>query len=177
MFCNFIQIEKIPFHQFVEKLIVVAPCPKTPVSDFTKKINESILNLHTDITLCKNHKSSKCEFFAKLEKLENFNEQLDLISKIQGSVRYWPKRASEISPPPIQSLFQVFCIKIKLCMIFTKGGSFRLPNTKGLEEGLSFSGEKQTNEKMNGGYFISPVSSNSKVEMNNILLSEKAINS
>ena len=177
MFCNFIQIEKIPFHQFVGKLIVVAPCPKTPVSDFTKKINESILNLHTDITLCKNHKSSKCEFFAKLEKPENFNEQLDLISKILGSVRYWPKRASEISPPAIQSLFQVFCIKIKLCMIFTKGGSFRLPNTKGLEEGLSFSGEKQTNEKMNGGYFISPVSSNSKVEMNNILLSEKAVNS
>ena len=33
------------------------------------------------------------------------------------------KAEPKISPPPIQSLFEVFCIKIKLCIIFTKGCS------------------------------------------------------
>ena len=39
----------------------------------------------------------------------------------QGSIRYLPKRATKILPPHAQSLFQVFCIKIKLCIIFKKG--------------------------------------------------------
>ena len=39
---------------------------------------------------------------------------------------FFEKREPEISPPPIKSLFLVFCIKIKLCIIFTKGDSARL---------------------------------------------------
>ena len=55
----------------------------------------------------------------------------------QRSVRYWPKkalfggekRAPKISPS-IQSLFYVFCIKIKLSIIFTNEGSVRLPDAQ-----------------------------------------------
>ena len=43
-----------------------------------------------------------------------------------GSIRYWPKRAPKILPRPIQSLFLVFCIKIKLCIIFSRRGRVRL---------------------------------------------------
>ena len=58
--------------------------------------------------------------------------------KNKGSVRHWPKRAlslkkaqkrgPQISSPPIQTSFKVFCVKIKLCVIFKKGGRVRKPD-------------------------------------------------
>ena len=39
------------------------------------------------------------------------------------------KRAPKFPPSPIQSLFKGFSIKIKLCIIFTKGGSIQLLDT------------------------------------------------
>ena len=33
------------------------------------------------------------------------------------------RRASNISPPPVQSLFYLFCIKIKLCILSQKGAA------------------------------------------------------
>ena len=39
------------------------------------------------------------------------------------------KKAPKFPPSPIQSLFKGFCIKIKLWIIFTKGGSIQLLDT------------------------------------------------
>ena len=62
------------------------------------------------------------------------------ILEILGGVRHWPERTlfwkkgtknfTPLPPlPPIQSLFKFFCIKTKLCITFTKGGSVRYSDT------------------------------------------------